>query len=181
MKVFLNPGHHVGVDSGAVNKKYNISESEIVRDIGELVEHYLNEAYIDAINIQSDNLNGENPKYPNVCKLANLSEADIFVSLHCNSVNNEKVSGTETLIYSFGGESEVLAECIQKEIVSTFNIVDRGIKERPNLIVLKNTLMPAVLVEIAFISNDEDAKLLMHQKDEIARSIARGITDYFGR
>ena len=56
--------------------------------------------------------------------------------------------------------------------------VDRGVKERLDLCVLRRTDMPAVLVEMAFIDNDEDMKLLTEQTDEIARAIARGVTDY---
>ena len=56
--------------------------------------------------------------------------------------------------------------------------MDRGIKERGDLIVLKRTDMPAVLVETAFIDNAEDAELLANRQDDFARAIARGITDY---
>ena len=55
---------------------------------------------------------------------------------------------------------------------------DRGIKSRPGLLVLRQTDMPAVLVETAFIDNDEDAALLTGKTDEFARAIARGVTDY---
>ena len=51
-------------------------------------------------------------------------------------------------------------------------------KERPGLCVLKHTDMPAVLVETAFIDNDEDAELLTNRQDDFARAIARGVTDY---
>lgn len=56
-------------------------------------------------------------------------------------------------------------------------MVDRGIKERPDLCVLRETTMPAVLVEIAFISNQEDAYKLMYRIEEFANAISRGITD----
>lgn len=56
---------------------------------------------------------------------------------------------------------------------------DRGIKERPGLIVLRDTAMPAVLIETAFIDNDEDCQLLLEKTDDFARAIARGVTDYF--
>ena len=86
--------------------------------------------------------------------------------------------GTETLIYGSGGRAEQLAECIQRQIVDSLGTTDRGLKERPGLIVLRATDMPAVLVELAFIDNDEDAELLMTRQDDFARAIARGVTDY---
>ena len=82
------------------------------------------------------------------------------------------------MIHSEGGRAEQLAECIQRQIVDSLDTTDRGLKERPELIVLRATDMPAVLVELAFIDNDEDAELLMTRQDDFARAIARGVTDY---
>ena len=83
------------------------------------------------------------------------------------------------MVYSLGSSSEKAARLMLKQLVSSLGTVDRGVKERPDLIVLKRTVMPAVLLEIAFISNDEEAELLVNKQHEIARAIARGITDYF--
>ena len=57
-------------------------------------------------------------------------------------------------------------------------MVDRGVKERADLCVLRETYMPAVLVEIAFLSNADDAITIRTKLREFARAIARGITDY---
>ena len=76
------------------------------------------------------------------------------------------------------GAGEQLAQCIQSQIVDSIGTVDRGVKYMPKLLVLKYTDMPAVLVEMAFIDNDEDAALLTEKTDEFARAIARGVTDY---
>ena len=62
--------------------------------------------------------------------------------------------------------------------MKSLGTVDRGIKTRPKLTVLRCTSMPAVLVEMAFIDNDDDCRLLTEKADEFARAIARGITDY---
>mgnify|MGYP002521502021 FL=1 len=178
MKTFINPGHHIGVDSGAVNEKYHVCEAQIVKDIAVLLRFYLEAAYVQVEMLQSDNLLGENPKYYPVVQTANGSGADLFVSLHCNSAENRLAHGTETLIYGSGGKAEKAASCIQRQLVDSLGTLDRGIKERPGLAVLRGTTMPAVLVEIAFISNEDDVNLLMHQKAAIARVIARGITDW---
>lgn len=66
---------------------------------------------------------------------------------------------------------------IQRQIVNALGTVDRGVKEM-QLIVLKHTDMPAVLVETAFIDNDDDADLLATRSDDLAATIARGVTDY---
>ena len=82
------------------------------------------------------------------------------------------------LIYNKWSRAEDLAECIQKQIVDSLGTVDRGVKVNQHLAVLRETVMPAVLVEVAFISNEDDVQLLINNQDDIARAIARGVTDY---
>lgn len=173
-KVFVNAGHCPHIDSGAVNG--NITEADYVRDVGTMVTDYLDKAGCAVYFCQSDNLYYDGVG-ENVVETANNWPADIFVSLHCNAFNGN-AKGTETCVYSVNSESGKLGECIQRQLIDTIGTVDRGLKERPNLIVLKHTNMPAALVEIAFIDNAEDLEILLNRKDDIARAIARGITDY---
>ena len=176
-KVFINPGHGIGFDSGAVNHHNGAEEANICYSIACKVEHYLKKAGCYVYVLQSNNLCGEYPAHPNIVATANELNADIFISLHCNAFN-EKAQGTECLVFSRFTKSERLARTIQSQIVNSLGTIDRGIKERPDLAVLKGTKMPAVLVEMAFIDNADDCIKLMHQQDEFARAIARGITDY---
>ena len=175
LKVFINPGHDMDLDPGACAN--NIREVDIALAIGEKLKRTMEVIGYPCQLLQSDNLNGETKGKPNVCATANNSGADIFVSIHCNSAANTSAKGTETLVYSTGGKAELLAKCIQAQIVNSLNMVDRGIKERPDLCVLRETSMPAVLVETAFISNQEDTYKLMYRIEEFANAIARGITD----
>lgn len=175
-KVFLNPGHCPGVDPGAVNTEWNITEADIVREVGTLVKKYLETAGCEVMLLQSNNLAGE-VSGENVCATANYWPADIFISLHCNAFDGS-AQGTETCVYSKNDEGAHLGQCLQNQLVNSLGTVDRGLKERPGLIVLKYTDMPAALVELGFIDNAHDADILMNYKDTIARAIARGITDY---
>ena len=175
LKIFINPGHDMDLDSGACAN--GIREVDIALAIGEKVKKTMEVIGYPCQLIQSDNLNGETEGKPNVCATANNSGADIFISIHCNSAANISAKGTETLVYSTGGKAELLAKCIQTQIVNSLGTVDRDIKERPDLCVLRETTMPAVLVETAFISNQEDAYKLMYRIEEFANAIARGITD----
>lgn len=177
MRVFINPGHHPGLDPGAVNRDYGVTEADIVRDVGVQVAEYLAAAGCDVKTVQSNNLCGEDAAYTNVCLTANSWPADIFVSLHCNAAT-PAAQGTEVLVYSRWSTADKLASCIQRQIVGSLGTVDRGVKARPNLVVLNSTHMPAVLVEMGFISNGNDCEILINQQDELARAIARGITDY---
>lgn len=179
MKVFLNPGHAPnGIpDPGAVNNELGLRECDIAKDVTDLVEKYLVSAGVEVVgNLQSDNLYYDGVG-PSVVETANSSGADIFVSIHCNSAT-PGAKGTETLCYADDGNTGKLAHFIQKQIVDSLGTVDRGVKPRPGLVVLHMTSMPAVLVELAFISNSDDAKILTNNVDDLARAIARGITDY---
>jgi N-acetylmuramoyl-L-alanine amidase len=182
MKVFINPGHMPGVDSGATNPNSGLRECDVALAVAKLVEYYLKNADCEVMRLQSDNLNGESSAYPNVCRTANEWGADVFVSLHCNAFDGY-ARGIETLMFNFGSEAERLAACVHKQLVDTEQsidpyIPDRGLKERPNLSVLRNTDMPAILIEMGFIDNDHDVILLEHKQDAIAKAIARGVTDY---
>lgn len=112
-----------------------------------------------------------------VCETSNEWGADIFVSLHCNAFNTQ-ARGTETLYKSFNGQR--LANDIQSQIIRSIDTVDRGVKKRDDLWVLNGTDATAVLVEMAFIDNDDDLEMLNNDLDTIVRAIARGITDYMG-
>jgi len=73
-----------------------------------------------------------------------------------------------------------MANDIQSQIIRSINTVDRGVKKRDDLWVLNGTNAVSVLVEMAFIDNDDDLELLNNDLDTIVRAIARGITDFAG-
>lgn len=169
MKVFLNPGHDLLLDPGACGN--GLKEADVVKKAAKLVEKYLTTAGVEVVgNLQDDDL-----QY--VCATANQSGADIFVSIHCNAALNELARGTETFICPLASQAKALASFIQTEIVTGAQTINRGIKEA-NFYVLTQTCMPAVLVELAFLSNEDDAILLKESLDEFAKGIARGVTDY---
>lgn len=177
MKVFLNPGHspYGEPDPGAVNEMTGLREADVAAAVGGLVVQYLNAAGVETALLQSDSL-------AEVCNTANASGADIFVSIHCNAVEAEQANGTETWACSGSYRGSVLAGCIQQQIVDALGTADRGVKTATpgvnGLYVLTNTDMPAVLVELAFITNPHDERLLAEKQDDFARAIARGVTDY---
>lgn len=180
MRVYINPGHDLTYDSGAVNPNSGLRECDVAAKIGGKVKEYLEAAGCECRLLQSDNLYYDS-QYDDrpipVCDDANNWGADCFISIHCNAANG-KASGTEVECYSYMSDGGNLAQCIQNQIVSALGTVDRGVKEMPGLIVLRHTDMPAVLVETAFIDNDDDADLLANKWDDFARAIARGVTDY---
>ena len=170
MKIFINPGHSVndGEDPGACSN--GLREADVVLNIGRRVEHYLRAVGCEVKLFQYDGLQ-------EICADANAWGADLFVSIHCNSVDNPQAHGTETF-HSYGSSAgKTLAKCIQTQIVNSIGTFNRKVEDR-GFAVLIGTAMPAVLVETAFISNSADAKLLVDREDDFARAIARGVTDF---
>ena len=114
-------------------------------------------------------------------RAANAWGADIFLSLHTNASLNENATGSEALIYSRSSSVALgLAENILTELNLVTGLRNRGVIERPGLYVLRRTNMPAVLVEMGFITNPTDAELMVYSPDLFARGIYRGILKYYG-
>ncbi len=169
MKICINGGHYPGKDPGAIGEY--LQESDVAKQLMQSVARYLRAVGYDVFEVQ------ENELYE-ITDASNAWGADLFVSIHCNAAANQSARGTETYCYG-AREGESLAYCIQRQIVNSIGTVDRGVKYSKGLYVLKHTDCPAVLVETAFISNSDDEALLRDRQDDIARAIARGVSDYF--
>lgn len=106
---------------------------------------------------------------------ANRVSADYFVSIHRNSSPySNQYTGIETLVYSPYGEAARLAANINEQLENV-GYENQGVNQRQNLVVLRRTQMPAVLVEVGFINTDKDNEMLDSTFDETARAIAEGI------
>ena len=109
---------------------------------------------------------------------ANAWGADYFISIHTNAATSPDVSGTEAFAYSRPSAAFTLGEDIIEGISNATGLRDRGMKVRPGLYVLRKTDMPAVLVELGFISNAGDAALMNENPALFARGIYNGILNY---
>ena len=108
---------------------------------------------------------------------ANKAGVNFFVSIHRNSYPTANaVSGVESLVYDKSGIKYEMAQNINEQLES-IGFVNLGVKARPNLIVLRRTKMPAVLVEVGFINSDTDNQLFDDNFQDIAEAIASGILD----
>ncbi len=111
---------------------------------------------------------------------ANAFGADYFVSLHANASSNPAVSGSEVLVYSSPSVASELGEDILLWLNRITGLRNRGIVNRPGLYVLRKTQMPAVLIEMGFISNLNDAMLMNNSPELFAEGIYNGILQYTG-
>lgn len=108
---------------------------------------------------------------------ANEAGVDFFISIHRNSFPTDNmVSGVESLVYNTEGIKYEMAQNINAQL-ETVGFVNLGVKARPNLVVLKRTSMPAILVEVGFINSDTDNQLWDQNFSDIAQAIADGILD----
>ena len=104
--------------------------------------------------------------------------ADYFISLHVNSYTQDTTNGIEVFA-SEAYESYSFGNALLEGMVDATNLKTRGMKPSSELYVLEHTDMPAVLLEMGFISNTDDAALLSENPERFAEGIYNGILDYF--
>lgn len=116
------------------------------------------------------------------CDVANQHDSDIFISIHMDSFTNGAAKGTTGYYYALGSKkSRDLADKVRAGVIDQIGTPSRG-TQSCNFYVVKHTDMPATLVEVAFISNPTEEKL-MNSEDGVqkaAQGIADGIADFFG-
>lgn len=171
-KVYIDCGHG-GYDSGAIGVN-NVLEKNIVLAVGKMVEVKCKKCGIEVrMSRTTDKFQSLSYRTNDV----NNWGADAFVSIHCNSFN-KTAKGLETYCYKL--KYRPLADAIHSEIKSAglYNN-DRGVKEG-NLHVVRESNMDACLVELAFIDNVDDVKLLNNKQEEFAVAITKGICKHLG-
>lgn len=111
---------------------------------------------------------------------ANSWGADYFISLHTNAAVQASATGSEAFVFSKPSVAADLASDILEQMSLYTGLRNRGVFARTNLYVLRRTAMPAVLLELGFITNPNDAELMSEQPELFARGIYEGMLDYFG-
>lgn len=171
ISIMLDAGHG-GTDPGAVynGRKEADDALKLTLAVGEILQnHGFDVEYTRTTDVY------ESP-YQKAME-ANEAGVDYFVSIHRNSYpTDNKVSGVESLVYDLSGIKYEMAKNINEQLEAV-GFVNLGVHARPNLVVLKRTKMPAVLVEAGFINSDTDNQLFDNSFDDIANAIADGIID----
>lgn len=216
-KVVIDPGHG-GKDCGAIGPG-GVMEKDVTLSVGlKLAERLSAEGFEVVLTRTSDAFVSLEER----TEMANAEKADIFISVHANSVTRRNVRGIETFFLSFDAsdeearrvaafensfatsetpelganddiknilldltmteahhESSTLAEAIHTRLLRKTRTENRGVKQAP-FVVLNGAAMPAVLVEIGFISNPAEERLLSGKKHqgELAGSIAEGVLEF---
>lgn len=169
--VSIDAGHG-GMDSGAVygDREEKDDVLRLAMAVGAILEH-------NGVNVSYVRTDDTYETPFKKAQDANASGADLFISIHRNSgVTPNTYSGIQSLVYKDSGIRKELAEAINQNL-EMLGFKNLGIEERPNLVVLKRTGMPAVLLEVGFINNDEDNRIFDTRFNEIAQAIADGIME----
>ena len=174
--VVIDPGHG-GSDPGAVGPT-GLKESHVALRIACMVADILMRYGIEIIFTR---VGDERVSLDKRVQIANESKADFFISIHINSASNPLATGTETFAYKAGVEGDRLARSIQSNLVQAIGLADRGVKYN-SLQVVRETEMPACLVEVAFINNPNEEQLLKNDEflEKAAVGIAKGILEHLG-
>ena len=172
-RIIIDPGHG-GDDPGTIGIG-GFREKDVVLPISLDVAEILRKQGVEVIMTRDTDrfisLEGRTD-------MANDLRADLFVSIHANAINLSRpdVNGLETYYYQSGRR---LAEVIHWSILNGVNIGDRGIR-RARFFVLRHSTMPAVLVEVGFLTGEVDSSRLKdpNHRRQMAESIARGVIEY---
>jgi len=182
--VTLDPGHG-GSDPGAIGVG-GLQEKKATLAICNYLRQYLSDAGANVsmtrttdVDVHSRYASARDELQARV-NVSNRNRADVFVSIHNNANDNRSVGGIGTYYYPKTQNDYRLARRIQDNMMKSVQLTDFGVRQA-NFYVVKRSSVPAVLVEVGFISNPREEKLLdtpWFQKT-IAKAIANGIAAYF--
>lgn len=168
---------HGGHDPGAVSSNSTKEKDIVLKASLELKRKLENEGFKVYLTRERDNY----VKLYDRAGVANQLNADLFISVHANAARNTKANGIEVLYAPDSSRNnKEFARAVQDELIKQTNAVDRGIVSRPELVVIRETEMDAILVEIGFLTNSsEEIRLLSNAYIEnCANSIVDGVKNF---
>ena len=170
-KVFIDPGHG-GTDPGASGN--GLYEKEVVLSISKKVRNIL---ISKGFEVELSRSKDQYVSLSDRAAQANAWDADLFVSIHCNSATSSSANGTECYTYPTANTStKSLSKNMASALASKLGLTNRGHKEA-NFAVLRLSNMPAILIETAFINNANDASKLKTRENDFASAIANQIAN----
>ena len=184
IKIFVDQGHNPsGINAGV--QGFGLREQDITYSVGKYLEEFLkkdNRFEVKLSRNSPEEVLGTSNSTSLKARVdsANSWGADYFISIHVNANVNPDINGTEVYVYSEYTQSYYFGEYILDAIVSKLGTKNNGMKVRPSLYVLRKTNMPAVLLELAYITNLSDSEKLRNNQYQFAEAIYDGILKFFG-
>lgn len=184
IRIFIDQGHNPGVINAGAS--YNgLEEQEITFNVGMILAGILSEDYrfeARTSRTSPDQVLGYNASSSLAIRVgeANNWPADYFISIHANANPNPAIGGAEVYVYQTNSQAYYLAHDILDRIVQIVGIRNNGVRVNSSFYVLRNTTMPAVLVELGYLTNPSDFVKLRDDQGAFAYAIYIGLLDYFG-
>ena len=158
IRIFIDQGHNPsGVNAGAEGN--GLREQDVTYNVGIYLANLLN----------------DDPRFT-----ARVSRPTPETVLGTSNATNPAINGSEVYVYRSNTQSYWLAQHILNAIVERVGTRDNGVRLNPSLYVLRRTTMPAVLVELGYLSNTSDAQKLRDDQRGFAQGIYNGLLSYFG-
>lgn len=185
IKIFIDQGHNPSGYHNSGAEGFGLQESEINYQVGIYLRNLLNndprfEARVSRPTpttvLGTDTATSLQARV----QMANEWPANYFISIHCNSNPNPDINGTEVYIYQYYTQSHWLAEQVMSGVTDVVGTKDNGIYINQSLYVLRNTNMPSILVELAYLTNYANSVQLRDNQYLFAYGIFLGIMRYFG-
>lgn len=184
--IVLDPGHG-GSDSGARGPS-GLLEKDVTLAVAKKLEAMLASSGARVVMTRKTDVDVYGANASDAAELqarvnvgAYTPGAEVFLSIHCNSFASPSARGTETFSYPKTPKDGQLAAYLQEELLAAGGLSNRGAKTA-NFYVIKRSAMPAALVELAFISNPEEERLLASEdfQTKMAEALLKGLAKYFG-
>ena len=175
MKIVIDAGHG-GHDAGAVNG--GLYEKAAALKVAKMIAEELERKGHKVAMTRNDDTFVELSER---CAISNKFGADYFISIHCNSSENKTAQGIETWYCQGSSNGNALATSVQNQLAKIEGAKNRGVKAG-TFYVLRNTKAPAILIELGFISNEDEKKKLFKQyyQDQLTEKIVKGILNHLG-
>ena len=183
--IVIDPGHG-GSDTGAIGVG-GLREKDITLEVSQKVRDILENSGVTVVMTREDDRDVYGPTATDSQELqarvnygSYTPNVDVFLSIHCNAYTSASSNGTETYYYPKTWLDALLAKNLQEGMILHGDRRDRGVHEA-RFYVCRHSLMPAALVELAFITNYVEGNLLADEdfQDEMAQGIAEGLANYF--
>lgn len=183
IKIFVDQGHNPTGSHNAGAVGFGLYEQDITYNVGVYLADLLSadprfEVRLSR-NTPEEVLGTSNATSLEArVQMANSWPANYFISIHCNANVNPAINGTEVYVYQDYTQAYYLAEHILESVVQVVGTKDNGVRVNSSLYVLRRTSMPAVLVELAYLSNYSDMLLLRDNQYAFAVGIYLGLLSY---
>ena len=183
IKIFIDQGHNPSlINAGAQVEGF--LEANVTYEVGNFLAQLLNndprfEARVSRNNPDVVLGTTIRESLQERVQQANEWNADYFLSIHANANDNENIQGAEVYLYANDAKQERFAQDVLDGMNDVTAIKDNGVRINPSLYVLRNTRMPAMLIELGYLTNAEDLQKLMNEPMAFSQGIYVGINTFF--